>query len=244
MAARRKTRNPAKSAQQFGAALSVLAGRSKIFAKKVAREIVDATPLAKRRQFGKQLAAHRSNPKGKRKGNPMPADMRGVARRAALFHGKAPTKVRTVEQPHFVQTKQADLGRMIDLDVKDLNGVRRCITFAAEGPRQVRLATNKKGTQLYFTGGDQEVGPRTFGAMLPKDSVLLGDVVAIGYFTSKDFHNFKPSAYGHKFGEVLRDGRRVMNPNHQKPALHYDTHTRRLKLVGGSYTVQRAGIVN
>lgn len=192
----------------------------------------------------KRVGKRKGSRKSKRKGNPVPADMKGVARRAALFHGKAPTKVRTVEQPHFVQTKQADLGRMIDLEVRDLNGEKRYIHFPADGPKQVRLATNKKGTQLYFTGGDQEVNARGFGAQLPKDLVDLGDVCAIGYHTSKSFHNFVPSDYGHKFGEVIRGGRRMMNPTHQKPRLHYDTHAKRLKLVGGSYTVQRAGIVN
>jgi hypothetical protein len=205
----------------------VLGGLSSIMPAKVAREIVSKTPAGLRSRFSKQLAA-------RRRANPSEADLEAAARMYAKFHGKEPGHVTTVDQLRVTPGVLADCGRLVELVFKRPGFVREVYPFPESGAGQVRVATTGDGGQLYFVGGDQELDLRGGGFTLPKDHLALGECVSIAYHTSKDFHNFKPSDYEHKFGE---EGGR-------KPEGGYDVHSKRLYLVGGDYRVRREGIVN
>jgi hypothetical protein len=223
---KRKQVNPAVSASQYGAAEAVLGGLSSIMPRKVAREIVDRTPAGLRSRFAKQLAA-------RRRSNPTEEDMDAAARMFAKFHGKEPGRVSTYQQLRVTPGVLADCGRLVELVFKRPGYAREVYAFPESGDRQVHVATTGDGGQLYFVGGDQELDLRGGGFTLPKDQLSLGECVSIAYHTSKDFHNFKPSDYEHKFGD---EGGR-------KPEGGYDVHSKRLYLIGGDYRVKREGIV-
>lgn len=63
-AMKKRGKNPAVSAKQYGMAQAVLSGRSKAMPKSVAQELIDKTPERTRSKFAKELAATR-----KRRGN-------------------------------------------------------------------------------------------------------------------------------------------------------------------------------
>jgi len=176
----------------------------------------------------KRPAVRRKTRKAKRRRNG-DAGLESAAKMYTKFHGKAPSGVRTVKQLRVTPDALADCGRLIELVVDTGNGGRK-LTF-----KGVRVGTTGDGGQLYFVGGDQAIDLKQYPRIkLPKDQVELGECVSIAYHTSKDFHNFEPSDYEHAFGEA----------GGWPPTLNYDVHSRRLYLVGGSYQVKRAGIVN
>ena len=167
----------------------------------------------------------------RRRGNQetVDADLKAAERMYGSFHGRPARGHETVEQLRVLPSALADCGRMVELEVRR-PGVRDTLEFNGTG---VRVGTTGDGGQLYFVKGDQAIDL----AGIPhkgKDHVDLGTAHRIVYLTSKDFHNFEPSEYVHRFGE--EDGIR--------PTLHYDVRSKRLYLTGGNYQVKRAGIVN
>lgn len=183
--------------------------------------------------------AKRKNPAKRKAAKKRPAVKRrkrngeSVAAAAAMFkkfHGKAASGVKTVRQLRVTPSALADCGKLVELVIDTGHGGRR-LSF---GRNSVRTATTGDGGQLYFVGGDQALNLAEWpGMALPKDQVKLGELASICYHTSKDFHNFEPSDYEHKFGETGKD----------RPDICYDVHSKRLYLVGGGYQVKRAGIV-
>ncbi len=147
------------------------------------------------------------------------------------FHGRPLRSVREVTERYETPTQLADLGRLVLLDVRTPEG-------RAELGRggNVRVAATGDGRNLYFVGGNQtlDLAQLGLGNILPRDYVPVGKVRKIVYFTSKDFHDFEPIEYVHRFGEQ----------SGEEPELVYDTRNRKLLLVGGSYEVRREGIVN
>ena len=229
--ARRKKHNPAGSASQYGAAQAVLSGASSLMPRQVARELIDATPERLRKKFARELAARRKhNPKrhGRRRKNQETADvqLKAAERMYTKFHGRKPKGHSIVEQARVIPSVLSDLGKMIELEVRPLGTLK----FNGTG---VRLGVTGEGGQLYFVKGDQSISL----AGIPhkgKDHVDLGFAHKIVYLTSKDFHNFEPSEYVHRFGEEDRI----------RPTAHYDVRSKRLYLTGGNYQVRREGIVN
>lgn len=222
---RRRGSNPAKSAAQYGAAEAVLAGMSDIMPRKVARELVDRTPAALRSKYAKQLAARR------RKNPATVEEMDAAARMYQRFHGRKAGTFKEYDQLRVTQSALTDCGRLVELVFKR-PGFKREVYNWGDSCR-IRVACTADGGQLYFVGGDQEIPLRGAGFDLPKDQVSLGDLVSITYHTSKDFHNFEPSDYEHKFGD---EGGAL-------PTGGYDVHSKRLYLLGGAYHVRREGIV-
>lgn len=151
------------------------------------------------------------------------------------FHGRPATRERVYNERVHEHTHLADLGELVKLRIA-VPGVG---VFELE-PKGVRVATSEaadKGRrQLYFVGGDQRLTAGLFpGFSDPwKDHVDLGDVVKIWYFTTKDFHNFEPTVYHHKFAEE----------GGTRPSFHFDTLSDRFYITGGSYSVERDGIRN
>ena len=180
-------------------------------------------------------AAKRGRPaarKGKR--NPDGPDMEQLAKAAKLsgeFHGRPPRKVTVVEEEYRFQAECADLGSLTELQIKLPHG-----RAVLEGSRGIRVTCSPNGKQLYFVKGDQTVdlGAMGFTRDDERDHVEIGEIVSIVYFTSKEFHNFEPTEYRHKFGD--EGGRR--------PTLHYDGLNERIFVSGGTYIVKPEGIVN
>lgn len=173
--------------------------------------------------------ARQANPcKRKRRNNSEAEAARALTE---AFHGRPMRSVREVTERYETPTQLADLGRLVLLDVRTSQGR---VDLGRGG--NVRVAATGDGRNLYFVGGNQtlDLAQLGLGHVLPRDYVPLGKVRKIVYFTSKDFHNFEPVEYVHKFGEE----------GGEPPDLVYDTRNRKLLLVGGSYEVRREGIVN
>lgn len=195
------------------------AGRAKYGAKK----------FAAMAQAGKRVAARHRQPTRRR--NQEDTAVAGARKMFKKFTGRDATRVDTVEQLRVLPDALSDCGRLVELTVLP-GGQARRLTWPSNGG--VRVGVTHDGGQLYFIKGDQVPDLSKFpGIRLPKDHLNLGELAQIVYFTSKDFHNFEPSEYEHKFAE--NGGRR--------PTLHYDVHSKRLYLTGGTYRVKRAGIV-
>ena len=164
----------------------------------------------------------------KREGRRNPAE--AAAALHTKFHGKAPDKFVSYKIAQHQHAFLVGLGRLVSLDVRCARGVERIF------PRGVRVACSEDGGQIYFVGGDQSLDPKWFGVdtSIPKDHVDLGELVRIEYHTTKDFHDFEPIDYYHAMGE--KGG--------QPPILHYDVRSKLLYLTGGTYRVERRGIVH
>jgi len=210
-------KNPATSAEQYGAAQAVLSGRSSIMPKKVARELVDRTPAALRSKFARQLAALR-----RRRGNqPEPSQLHKAAALSAKFHGRPPRRI--TEYKHWEQspTHLTELGRLVDMTVRTPAGER--VTIGSPGG--VQLACTPDGRQLYFLGRDQKLPIET-----DRHHEEIGKVLTIAYRTDKD--GAKCMDFEHRMGEE----------GGEPPTLAYDAKDCRLYLIGGSYHVTARGI--
>lgn len=171
-----------------------------------------------------------TRPAGRR--NP-DAELEGAIALNTKFHGRDTRRIVELLEADNYRSALADLGRLIELDILPPAGGGVRIQFGGN----IRVAAAADGGQLYFLGGDQTIDPQRFGlarADLPKDDLCLGQLVRITYFTSKDFHNFEPTNYTHRFAEQRG----------HTPVLGYNVLNRKLYLVGGSYQVKRSGIVN
>ena len=106
-----------------------------------------------------------------------------------------------------------------------------CVVIQFE--RATRLAYTEPGTQqIYIVGGDQTLDLSCFPDVDPeKDSVVIGPVAFIEYFTAKQHlgeEDKKPGPYIHSFSEESKG---------PLPILCYDVRNGLCSLVGGSYRV-------
>lgn len=189
-------------------------------------KLIRDTPASRRREFGKEQRARRKNPND------------SVEQLYTDFHGKAPERETLIEQPVFHHDKLADLGALIDLQVIigwNADDSAQVATINFEG-KLVRVAAAGNRTELHFVSGNQQLdlGKLRAQDQAGKPTIFIGECWKICYFTSKDFHSFKPSRYEHEFGED--DGTR--------PHLNYDPRSKLMFLTGGSYKVERPGIIN
>lgn len=218
----RRTRqfNPegAKTLAEWMAAVMSVKGESDQMSLNKAVETIRATSPGMRSGFARDIWKRRHARR-----NPEETDeLDQAAEVTAAFHGRPPKLIREVTQTEEAREDLADLGRLVELELRSGE--------ALEFRPGVRVAYSAAGEQIYLVGGDQAVPI----AGRPRDFQDLGEVHAIVYFTSKAFHNFKPTDYHHEFGE---DGGR-------RPRLTYDAVNRRLLLAGGTYHVTPAGIEN
>lgn len=187
-----------------------------------------------RRKYGKkkfqELAA-----RGRRRGRKNPdVPLREAQSLYREFHGKAPSRVLSMQMSEARRGTYTALGELSELHFKAPN--RELIKLGFEG-NHVKLACSPDGNQLYLMGGDQKMDEnllRQFGAEGDKDFVDLGEAVAIVYVTRKGFDRFKLSAYIHKFGEE----------GGYRPEGFYNRLQRTIILAGGSYHIEAPGIIN
>lgn len=148
----------------------------------------------------------------------------------AKFHGEPSKRTKPLELVYRYPSHIWKCGRLAALKVRGAAGKYE-LKF-----RGVDVYCSPDGGQLYLTGGDQRVdlGDLGLARFQPKDQVVLGEITHIAYVTTKDFHNFEPTEYTHRFGE---DGG-------TRPTLGYDVLSQLLWIAGGTYQVRREGIVN
>ncbi len=168
-----------------------------------------------------------------RRGNPA-EDLDQAADLYRKFHGKDPSEVLQVQESDAARGEFTSLGDMVELIVKTPGKEQYRLGFKGAG---VKLASSPDGRQLYLIGGDQAFADaqlRQLGTDAAKDLVDLGEAQAVVYQAAKDFTNFTPTEWNHRFGED--SGRR--------PRAFYDKLKRRIFLLGGTYRVERPGIVD
>jgi hypothetical protein len=149
------------------------------------------------------------------------------------FHGKAPKEVLELQESAAIRGEYTSLGDLVELVVKSPAGDSLRIGFEGE---KVKLASSPNGGQLYFLGGNQALDGTLsrFKTDATKDLVDLGEAQSIVYRAAKDFTGFKSSDWEHAFGEE----------SGERPSAFYDKLKRRIFLVGGTYRVERPGIVD
>lgn len=176
--------------------------------------------------------AKRLSPKSK-SGNRRNPAATAAAQLAEAFHQRPSRTVTSHEEARVEPIELAGLGRLVQLEVKTPS--RETFQLDFNG-RPVKVTCTPDGGQIYFVDGDQRVDLQGLGLAeyLPKDHITIGQATRITYFTRKGFHNFEPTNYVHKFGE----------DKGYPPTLHYDVHSERLYLSGGTYQVTEAGIIN
>lgn len=180
--------------------------------------------------------------KASRKKRRNPGELEAAAALSEQFHGRPARKVEDVLELRQEREALAKLGRLLGFSIWVDEDDCRVLGWVdndqapTEAMRGVSVAASPDGGQLYFVGGDQKLDLVKLGLAggLPKDYVAIGPVQTIAYHTSKDFHDFEPVNYVHDFGEE----------NGEMPILIYDTLNNRFALAGGSYKVERPGIVN
>jgi len=176
----------------------------------------------------KRKAKKPRNPKRRRRNQPQ--DAKALYRK---FHGKAPKEVLELQESAAIRGEYASLGDLVELVVKSPAGDSLRIGFEGE---KVKLASSPNGGQLYFLGGNQALDGTLsrFKTDATKDLVDLGEAQSIVYRAAKDFTGFKSSDWEHAFGEE----------SGERPSAFYDKLKRRIFLVGGTYRVERPGIVD
>jgi hypothetical protein len=249
--------NPAVSAAQYRLAEAVLSGnnRESTMPRSVAREIVDRTP-ARLRSIYTMGSAGGSGPQPRARTanlrNPEPAQDDGseeykqASHTAELFHGR-PVK-EEIEVKEVIKTHDwyVSIGPLVKLKIRTLTKRNATLPFPRSGDGKVELFCSPDGRQFYLRGGDQILGLEPIGmgegTEWYRDHMVIGECKEITYLDAKKFHKFKLIEYYHKLGEVTN----------KKPALLYDTLSKKLSIVGGQYRVelddliegQSPGIVN
>jgi hypothetical protein len=155
-----------------------------------------------------------------------------------MFHGRPVKERLMIKEKVFTHNHYAELGKMISMKVRTLFGQLIEIGFETTVRKnQVILSADPEARSLYLIGGDQSIDLKSF--KLPKeaadkDHVLLGVLDEITYQTEKEFDNFETIHYYHKAGE----------DSGVQPVLSYDTHNKKLSIIGGAYVIESRGIVD
>jgi hypothetical protein len=117
----------------------------------------------------------------------------------------------------------------------DAKNAARIIFNPDQEKKRVRLCCNPDGDQMYFVGGDQDVGELAKAGMdIGFAMVDFGECIFVEYRTRKAMDQFQTVNYYHELGEETGE----------RPHLLYSTAYKRLCLVGGDYEVKPEGIVN
>ena len=130
--------------------------------------------------------------------------------------------------------------KYVVLDFSGGQKIPTSITFKTYGDG-VRVVSASGGSQIYFLGGKQDISEflPLFGVDGSKDLIGLGVLVALTYLAAKRFPDDKEVdnkviAWQHILGEEGGD----------PPLIFYNKLQKRLFLAGGSYSIERPGIVN
>ena len=173
-------------------------------------------------------------------GRKNPAD--AAAERYEYFHGRPPANETVVKTPIQRHGVLSGIGELKELVILAIAGDRQ---VKLEGFKGALLAETEKGTQLYIKGGDQSVSLKDFGISQAHEAEILGALLNVVYFTTKDHLQPKDGGtanYKHKFGK----GRTVKYAFGKKgarlPMVGYDTRNKLLSIQGGTYKIVAEGI--
>jgi hypothetical protein len=163
--------------------------------------------------------------------------LEGASEMCEDFRGGPCPHIDTYQEPEPRPQSLAQLGTLSQLEVKRSGGWKWGeLDFIG---REVQVAANPTGTQIYFIGGNQKISKGELTRLNvdnSKEMADLGECMLIAYRARKMHVNGIASEYGHKFGD--RTGTR--------PRLMYDRRgpQPRIYLVGGEYIAKIEGIDN
>jgi len=162
-----------------------------------------------------------------------------------MFHGEPSNKELVYRYEEHEHEHLAQIGPLVSL--RFITPFGKEVTMLAPDPdggdlsAVVQLCCSENRTQLYFTGGEQEI-PReglekmgfAEGSNDFKDLMLLGVLCEVTYRTKKGFDKFKLTDYYHELGEETG----------VEPVLLYDLQSGLLRVAGGQYRIEDVGICN
>lgn len=154
------------------------------------------------------------------------------------FQGKDPQAIVTRQRSAAMRTDYTALGPLLAVGIyaagESIPSPDHWDSYPhLKFERDVMLASNSGGTQLYAIGGNQDCSgflDELPGADGSKDLVELGEVAFVVYFARKA-PTFKATEYMHKFDAP-------------RPVLGYDQLKQEIFFVGGGYTIEAPGIVH
>lgn len=150
------------------------------------------------------------------------------------FHGREPREILELTESAVSRGEYAALGDLVELTVITPEDQHVKVGFKNDG---VRLASTAEGTQLVLLGGNQDISGTLgmFGsADTSKDLLDLGEAKQIVYDAAKWQTDFTPQEWKHDFGEE----------SGIRPRVFFDQLNKRLMFAGGTYRVERPGIVD
>jgi hypothetical protein len=149
------------------------------------------------------------------------------------FHGREPREILAITESAEQREEYVALGDLVELTIVSPEGGHVVLNFKNDG---VKLASSPEGTQLYLIGGNQDISGELekFGADASKDLVDLGDLKQLVYDAAKWQTDFTPQEWKHDLGEE----------SGIRPRAFFDQLKKRICFAGGSYRVERPGIVD
>lgn len=230
---RKKARAKAKANPKRKNKKSKLTGKKKAeFLRRMARGRRKAAGKNPRRKAARKNSRARSRaPKRNTRRRRNQETMEDAEHMFETFHGKHRGQIVEYEELVKYPDRFAELGELRELRFH-LDSANPDFPLTRFG--ESRVVCTPDGENIYFVGGDQSVDLGALNITSSKDTIDLGACTYIAYKTVKDFHDFAPTIYWHRFGE--EDG--IL------PTLAYDTLNKRLLLLSGNYRVKREGIVN
>lgn len=170
-----------------------------------------------------------------------PADT--AAERYEYFHGRPPAKDFTFETKIHRHGVLSGIGDLKELLILSVTGDRK---VKLEGFKGAILAETKKGTQLYIKGGDQAVDLKSFGITQPHELEILGALLNVVYFTTKDHlmpEDGGTANYKHQFAGEGREKKYAFGKSGARlPMVGYDVRNKLLSIQGGTYKIVAEGI--
>lgn len=176
-------------------------------------------------------------------GRKNPADG-AAAERYEYFHGRRPDRDTVVSTDRHYHKDLSGIGELKELLILGITGDRK----VRLGFKGTLLAETSKGTQLYIKGGDQSVNLKDFGIDQPHEHEILGALLNVVYFTTKDHlipEDGGTANYKHKFvNEKLRAPKKYIfgKGGARLPMVGYDVRNRLLSIQGGTYKIVAEGI--
>ncbi len=174
------------------------------------------------------------------------------------FHGEPSQQTVVVKKEVHEPTHLGGIGPLVEVWIETPTGLVACIQFPRNN--MPLLSSNKKGTQLYIEGGDQDIDLGKLGmggSRWVKDRMTLGRFAApspelkalqlpyldrgekykpwnITYQTRKSFDDFELIDYQHDLGEG-EDGERERR---EPPSLDFEPENEQLIVTGGEYHIK------
>lgn len=169
----------------------------------------------------------------KQRSNPDDGELEAAEELFETFHGREPREILEMQESSEMRGEYAALGDLVELTMIAPNGNRVKVNFKNDG---VRVASSPDAAQLYLLGGNQDISGNLemFGADESKDLIDLGEAKQIVYDAAKWQTNFDPQEWKHDFGEE----------SGVRPRGFYDQLKKRIFFAGGTYKVERPGIVD